>query len=218
MAERRMFAKTIVLSDAFLDMPMSARNLYFTLGMVADDDGFVNNPRSIMRQCGASDGDMHALLNNKFVILFETGVIVIKHWRINNYLRSDRYVPTKYHEEKDELTVDENGSYHLTEKAGIPDGIPSNGIPRIGKDSLVEGSVEEDRLVKEENNTSFFLSEKNSQNSDSGNPNPEAQIKYWRDRVDLFKRQGFETDGIYSLAAANGVSREEIDSYEETGS
>lgn len=206
MAERRMFAKTIVLSDAFLDMPMSARNLYFTLGMVADDDGFVNNPRSIMRQCGASDGDMHALLNNKFVILFETGVIVIKHWRINNYLRSDRYVPTKYHEEKDELTVDENGSYHLTEKAGIPAGIPSYGIPSIGKDSLVEGRVEED---SKEDNNSFFLSE--SENSE--NPNRDAQIKYWRDRLEIFKRQGFETDGIYAFAEANGITREEIDSY-----
>ena len=95
-----MFAKSIVLSDAFLDMPMSARCLYFTLGMLADDDGFVNAPRSIMRQCGASDDDMKILLAKKYVLLFDSGVIVIKHWRINNYLRNDRYTETWYTEEK----------------------------------------------------------------------------------------------------------------------
>ena len=112
MAERRMFAKTIVLSDSFLDMPLSARCLYFTLGMVADDDGFVNNPKSIMRQCGAQEDDMKILLAKNFLLAFESGVIVIKHWRINNYLQKDRYNATKYLEEKAMLSVTENGSYH----------------------------------------------------------------------------------------------------------
>ena len=128
MAERRMFAKTIVLSDAFLDMPLSARCLYFTLGMLADDDGFVNSPKSIMRQCGATDDDMKILIAKKFLLTFESGVIVIKHWRINNYLRNDRYNGTKYVEEMASLKVNDNGSYSY--------GIPNNGIPRIDKDSI----------------------------------------------------------------------------------
>lgn len=148
-----MFAKTIVLSDAFLDMPMSARCLYFTLGMLADDDGFVNAPRSIMRQCGASDDDMKLLVAKKFVLLFDSGVIVIKHWRINNYLRNDRYTPTKYGDEKTALDLDENGAYTLGIPVGIPGGIPSSGIPSIGKDSLGEVSIGED------NNNPIFLSE-----------------------------------------------------------
>ena len=110
-----MFAKTIVLSDAFLDMPLSARCLYFTLGMLADDDGFVNAPRSVMRQCGASDDDMKLLITKKFVLVFDSGVIVIKHWRINNYLQRDRYRETKYVEEKSQLTIDEKGGYHRSE-------------------------------------------------------------------------------------------------------
>lgn len=114
MAERRMFAKTIVLSDAFLDLPMSARCLYFTLGMLADDDGFVNAPRSIMRQCGASDDDMKVLIAKKFVLLFDNGVIVIKHWRLNNYIQKDRYKETKYKFEKAQLYLDENNSYSMT--------------------------------------------------------------------------------------------------------
>ena len=132
MAERRMFAKTIVLSDAFLDMPLSARCLYFTLGMFADDDGFVNSPKGIMRQAGCSEDDMKVLLAKKFLLAFDSGVIVIKHWRINNYLRNDRYVPTKYIDEKAMLSEDENNAYTLSK----PVGIPSNGIPSIGKDSI----------------------------------------------------------------------------------
>ena len=138
MAERRMFAKTIVLSDAFLDMPLSARCLYFTLGMFADDDGFVNSPKGIMRQAGCSEDDMKVLLAKKFLLAFDSGVIVIKHWRINNYLRNDRYVPTKYIDEKAMLSEDENNAYTLSK----PVGIPSNGIPSIGKDSL--GKVSQD--------------------------------------------------------------------------
>lgn len=130
MAEKRMFAKSIVLSDAFLDMPMSARCLYFTLSMLADDDGFVSAPRSIMRQCGASQDDLLILLSKRYILAFDSGVIVIKHWRINNYLRSDRYTATTYVEEKSTLILDEKGSYTEKEKGansafGIPVGIPS---------------------------------------------------------------------------------------------
>ena len=114
MAERRMFAKSIVLSDAFLDMPLSARCLYFTLGMLADDDGFVGSPKSIMRQCGASQDDMAILLQKRYLLGFESGVIVIKHWRMNNYLQKDRYKRTTYLEELEQLVIDQRGAY--TEK------------------------------------------------------------------------------------------------------
>ena len=147
MAERRMFAKTIVLSDAFLDMPLSARCLYFTLGMLADDDGFVNSPKSVMRQCSATEDDLRMLLAKKFVLSFETGVIVIKHWRINNYLRSDRYKETSCLEEKQTLTIKQNGAYSLgipnQEVIGIPSGIPTvyPGKDSIGKDSIGKDSI-----------------------------------------------------------------------------
>ena len=118
MAEKRMFSKSIVLSDAFLDMPATARCLYFTLGMLADDDGFVNSPKSIMRQCGASDDDFKILVLKYYIIPFETGVVVIRQWRINNYLRCDRYVETKCLEEKAQLCIDNDGSYKLAGKQG----------------------------------------------------------------------------------------------------
>ena len=143
MAERRMFAKSIVLSDAFLDMPLSARCLYFTLGMFADDDGFVGSPKGIMRQCGASQDDMRILLEKRFVLAFDSGVVVIKHWRINNYLRNDRYQSTTYLEEKETLTLDEKNAY--TEKNKV--GIPNIGIPSIDKDSIVKDSINNKRFT-----------------------------------------------------------------------
>ena len=132
MAERRMFAKTIVLSDAFLDMPLGARCLYMTMGMLADDDGFVNNPKSIMRQSGATTDDLKILIEKKFIIPFESGVIVIKHWRINNYLQKDRYQETKYIEEKSQLQIDEKGAY----TSNVYTDYVYTGKDRIGKDRI----------------------------------------------------------------------------------
>ena len=145
MAERRMFAKSIVLSDAFLDMPLGARCLYMTMGMMADDDGFVNNAKTIIRITGASEDDLRVLISKKFILPFEDGVIVIKHWRINNYLRNDRYQETKYIEDKANLLIDKNGAYTFGND-GIPDGIPNNGIPSIGKDSIDKVSIEKDSI------------------------------------------------------------------------
>jgi hypothetical protein len=141
MAERRMFAKTIVTSDAFLDMPLSARCLYFTLGMLADDDGFVNNPKSIMRQVGASQDDLNLLLAKRFILAFDSGVIVIKHWRIHNYIQKDRYKESKYIEEKASLMIDEKGAYtECIQDVYKVDTQVRLGKASLGKASVVEGS------------------------------------------------------------------------------
>ena len=134
MAERRMFAKTIVLSDAFLDLPLSARCLYFTLGMLADDDGFVNSPKSVMRQVGASTDDLNLLLAKRFILAFESGVIVIKHWRIHNYIQKDRYKSSKYLEEKASLAIDDNGAY--TECIQNVSNLDTQDRLELGKDSI----------------------------------------------------------------------------------
>ena len=127
MAERRMFAKTIIDSDAFLDMPHSTQLLYFHLSMRADDEGFLNNPRKISKTIGASEDDMKILLAKKFVLAFESGIIVIKHWKIHNYIRGDRLAETKYTKEKSLLSVSKNGIYSLMEGGSlIKIDIPSN--------------------------------------------------------------------------------------------
>lgn len=111
MAERRMFAKTIIDSDAFLDMPLTTQALYFHLSMRADDDGFINNPKKLQRMIGASDDDLKLLAAKDFIIPFESGIVVIKHWKIHNYIRNDRYKPTVYQREKESLSIRENGAY-----------------------------------------------------------------------------------------------------------
>lgn len=114
MAEKRMFTQKICDSDAFLDMPLTTQALYFHLNMRADDDGFVNNPKKIQRMIGASEDDLKLLVLKRFILTFDNGVIVIKHWRMHNLLRKDRYHPTQYQEELALLDLKENGSY--TEK------------------------------------------------------------------------------------------------------
>ena len=158
MAERRMFTMKIVDSDAFLDMPMSAQCLYFHLNMRADDDGFLNNPKKIQRMIGASEDDLKLLLAKRFVLGFEKGVIVIKHWRMHNLLRKDRYNPTQYIEEKASLDIKDDGSY--TEKAPLealattwqPSGNQVATQDRLGKERIVKDSIElgEVRVEKEE--------------------------------------------------------------------
>ena len=121
MAERRMFAKTIIDSDAFLDMPQSTQLLYFHLSMRADDDGFINKPKSIMRAVGCKDDDIKVLISKKFIIPFDSGVVVIKHWKIHNYIRKDMYQETKYKDEKALLMLDENSAYRLIGAAPLQD-------------------------------------------------------------------------------------------------
>lgn len=98
MADKRMFSKEVIGSDTFLDLPVSSRELYFQLGMYADDDGFVS-PKKVIRMVGASSDDVKVLIGKGFVIPFESGILVIKHWKRNNYIRADRYKPTEYQEE-----------------------------------------------------------------------------------------------------------------------
>lgn len=132
-----MFAKSIVDSDAFLEMPMSARLLYYDLSMRADDDGFVNSPRKIMKFVGATNDDMNILIARKFVIAFDNGVVVIKHWRIHNYIQSDRYKETNYKEQKALLTLDENKAYKMAMDTPCIQNVSSLETQvRLGKDSI----------------------------------------------------------------------------------
>ena len=111
MAQRRMFSIQIIDTDAFMDMPLSAQALYFHLGMRADDDGFVSNARRIQKLVGAADDDLKLLILKRFVLTFDSGVIVLKHWKISNYIQKDRYKPTLYREEKATLYLKPDGAY-----------------------------------------------------------------------------------------------------------
>ena len=144
MAQKRMFSLSVVDADNFLEMPISARLLYYELGMRADDDGFVGNWKKIMLFTGLKEDDLKILIAKQFIIPFESGVIVIKHWRMNNYLQKDRTKPTIYQEELKKLGLDDNNVYTLYTKC----------IHSIDKNRIVENSIDKNNInnKKEERN------------------------------------------------------------------
>ena len=170
MANRRMFAKSIIDTDLFLNMPISTQVLYFHLAIRADDDGFVGSPQRIQRMLGCGDDDMRLLLARGYIIAFESGVVVITHWNIHNRIQKDRYTPTVYANEKNLLTREKNGAYLLSgaDTKCIQDvsgdghkmdtkciqGVSENGYKletqdRLGKDRLGKDRLGKDRLGKD---------------------------------------------------------------------
>ena len=145
MAQKRMFSLSVVDTDQFLDMPISSRLLYYELGMRADDDGFVDNFKKILLFTGLKEDDLKVLIAKQYVLPFDSGVIVIRHWRMNNYLRNDRYKSTQYQEELKKLSIDDNLVYQM-DTTGIPGGIHS-----IDKNSIDKNSKEKEIYKEKEN-------------------------------------------------------------------
>lgn len=145
-----MFDKTITNSDEFIEMPMSSQVLYFHLSMNADDDGFINNWKSIMRMTGTKEDDLKVLIAKQFIIPFESGVIVIKHWRINNFLRKDRHIDTKFQKELSMLGTNDNQEYVWL----------TNGQPSIEKNSIEKNSIEKKKIYKERIEKLYFENNK----------------------------------------------------------
>lgn len=224
MAERRMFAKTIIDSDAFIDMPVTARLLYYDLAMRADDDGFVNSPKKIMRMIGASQDDLSILILRKFIIPFESGVVVIKHWRIHNYIQKDRYHPSKYEDEKSMLSVQENGAYALNDVSEVDttciqpvskmDTQFRLGKVRLGKDRLdiISADKSADKKPKrhkygEYNHVLLTDDEYSRLISDYGEDVTKQYIK----KVDEYCEQSGKTYKNYNLAIRNTfMSRDNV--------
>ena len=141
MAKKRMFSLSVVDTDNFLEMPISSRLLYYELGMRADDDGFVDNWKKILLFTGLKEDDLKILITKSFIIPFESGVIVIRHWRMNNYLQKDRITPTQYQKELKQLEVDNNNVYNLY----------TNCIHSIDKNSIDKNSIDKNSIDKKEN-------------------------------------------------------------------
>lgn len=152
MAQRRLFSLKIVDSDAFIDMPASTQALYFHLGMHADDDGFVN-PKKIMRMLGTSEDDLKILLVKRFILSFENGVVVIKHWLIHNTIQKDRYTPTLYGDLKNLLITKDNGSYT---ECSQNDNISITQV-KLSKDKIkIESSLEYLKKIPEDQLEEFY--------------------------------------------------------------
>ena len=158
MAERRMFTQKITDSDAFTEMPLSAQCLYFHLNMHADDDGFLNNANKIRKSINASEDDLKLLILKRFILPFENGVVVIKHWRMHNLLRKDRYNPTQYQDEYAKLILKSDNSY--TEKDTLTTTWQPNDNHLATQVSIGKDSIGNNILLSTNvsNNISSFIS------------------------------------------------------------
>jgi len=151
-----MFSIDIVGSDAFLDLPYSAQCLYFQLGMRADDDGFVGNPKTIQRIAGTKASDLELLVKKRFLLQFPSGVVVIKHWKINNQIQKDRYTPTVYTEEYQSLYTKDNKAYTEMDKGCIQSVSEMDTQISIDKDRLDKDRLDKNRIGEEKHAHGFF--------------------------------------------------------------
>jgi hypothetical protein len=140
MARRRMISLDVVDTDSFLEMPQSTQNLYFHLAIRGDDDGFIANPKKIMKAIGAGDDDLKILLVKQFIIAFKTGICVVRHWKIHNYIQNDRYKPSIYYEEKRQLLLGEDNVYSV-DTSCIQNGYNLDTQIRTSKDNIDKKSI-----------------------------------------------------------------------------
>lgn len=184
-----MFSKKIVDTDLFIEMSPTAKLLYFYLNMSADDDGFVGNPKTIKLVSGATDDDLKILVAKQFIIPFESGVIVIKDWKIHNYIQKDRYSKTQYTDEKSQLVVEENGTYtRCIQNVSILDTQDRLGKDRLGKDRIDNMSVKTDEVIPYSEIVDY-LNEKTGRKFKSIEANKKLIRARWNDgyKLDDFK-------------------------------
>ena len=214
MAEKRAFTRKITESDAFLDMPLSTQCLYFHLNMNADDDGFVNSPKKVMRTIGANDGDMKILIEKKFVYWFDVkGLVVIKHWWLHNVLKNDRYKETEYQEEKAMLSLKENRVYKLNptmEPNWFQDGseLEAERIPNIKEYKVIEN-----KEIKHK-----YGSYKNVLLSDKELDKLKSEFSDWEERIERCSEYCASKGKTYSnyLATIRNWARNEKPKNEES--
>ena len=192
MAEKRMFSKKITDSDAFIELSSSAQALYFHLNQGADDDGFNNQIQNAMFKAHATIDDLRVLMMKNFIIRFESGVIVIKHWRMHNTLRKDRYKETNFYEELSKLKIKENGSYSLKEGGDcqmVANGLP-NGCHSIDKISIDKISIDKINIKKENIKEKKQLAlQCNDDVTESNNNKEETNKDIYKDIIDYFNKK-----------------------------
>ena len=239
MADKRMLARTIIESDPFMNMPAEAQMLYVHLNLAADDDGFVANPRTVMRMCGASEDSMKLLIAKKFVLSFQKGddfIYLIKHWKIHNTIQKDRYKASNFRALLREVYLDENKAYSMTpgegKKPALPPALDTNRIQDVSTpdtDCIQPVSEPETQNRLDKIRLNQFSVDKDSTGKgecERGNPPPPAaitdpdkkreRILHWKARIDFFRKMSYDPSCMYDLARSqDGLTKEEIDNFKE---
>lgn len=178
-----MINKRIIVSDTFLDMPLSAQALYFHLNAIADDDGFIENPNSFKRMIGASNDDLKILIAKQYILPFESGVVVVKHWLIHNYIRRDRYNETMHVEEKKKLQINEDKTYSYYEGIPLVNQPTTNGIPTV--------DTGKDRTGKDRTGKDNYHNTKQDENILEGSPQDEQATSSLSSLFEFWESNGF---------------------------
>jgi hypothetical protein len=201
MANKRMFSKMITASDAFVDMPATSQLLYFHLNMEADDDGFVSNPKRIIRMINVGDDDLKILLAKRFLLPFESGVVVIKHWLLHNAVRKDMYKETQYLDEKKLLQIKENGAYTELRDETVTKPLHRLGQDRLDKDRIERTPAQEAKDFFEGNTEEIFneLKNKLSLNSDLLKIEFQKFILYWTEKNKSGTKQRWEQQSTFEV-------------------
>lgn len=239
MADKRMLARTIIESDPFMNMPAEAQMLYVHLNLAADDDGFVANPRTVMRMCGASEDSMKLLIAKKFVLSFQKGddfIYLIKHWKIHNTIQKDRYKASNFRALLREVYLDENKAYSMTpgegKKPALPPALDTNRIQDVSTpdtDCIQPVSEPETQNRLDKIRLNQFSVDKDSTGKgecERGNPPPPAaitdpdkkreRILHWKARIEFFNKMKYDPGCMYDLARTqDGLTKEEIDNFKE---
>ena len=202
MAKKRMFSLGVLETDAFMDLPLSAQALYFHLNLRADDDGFIGNPKRLTQNIGASIDDLKLLVAKRFVIAFEDGVIVIKHWRMHNAIKKDRYTETNFTEDLKMLDIKDNGSYTLRSGAQLEDKWSTDGAQMaqtcsVGKVSVDKVSVDKCVETRHKHGTyeNVLLTDDEYQKLKDKFPNADERIDYFSERI---KAKGYTYKSHYA--------------------
>ena len=232
MATKRMFSNQILDSDSFSDMPTDAQMLYIRLNMSADDRGIVSNPRKVMRAYNFSDDCMKILVAKKFILVRTRGedgctVVIIKHWKMHNTIKNDRFKESPFVDFLDGVFYDENKAYSLTpgrEKTPVLSSKQISGTgmepewsqsgtgmepqKRLDKDRV---GLEEESIVQDNNSFSLSLKEKEEEKEIPLSDEHAERVLHFARMVAMFKSRGFDASGAYALATTEGITREEID-------
>ena len=185
MAQRRMFNKAVTNNDNFLEMPASSQNLYFHLSMNADDDGFIDNWKSIIRMIGAKEDDLKILITKQFILPFESGVIVIRHWRLNNYLQKDRLNPTIYQEELSKLSIEKDNVYAMY--TSCIHSIDKNSIDKNSIDKYIGNSNELSKTKSKKDEIKEKVSKKSDEVKEKKDSAKDDNIKEIKDKKEKLK-------------------------------
>lgn len=207
MANKRMFSVDVTETDAFLDMPLTAQALYFHLGMRGDDDGFVSNPRSVMRVAGCNEADLKTLEESGYIITFRSGVIVISDWKVNNNLRNDRYKPTTFQNERSMLSETANKRYILSNGNQVD----TNGIPLCNQ------------VTPQPNVTQRNLAQRSSSDNGATAAAPRADsdlatiVQHFEQVIGIFPRSALDKLQRYRDSIPSEVICEAFDEAAESG-